>query len=497
MKYIIAIDQGTTSSRVIIYDQNLVVVGTGQEEFHQYFPQASWVEHDLGEIWTSVKHSLEKAIQEASKVGFGVDKVAAIGITNQRETFGLWDRKSSEPCGKAIVWQCRRSSAICENLKKKKLAKKLSQITGLVADPYFSGTKLKWWLDSNKEIKKRAQAGELAFGTIDTFLIWKLSAGESHATDVSNASRTLMMDLAKCTWSKEALKILGIPLSLLPEIKSSNAEFGRTKNLGILPDGIPITGVLGDQQAALFGQACFKAGESKVTYGTGAFLLINTESKIKRSKNALSTVAWKIGNKTSYALEGSVFIAGAAVQWFRDGMGLVQSSSEIEALAETVPDSDGVYFIPALSGLGSPYWVPEARGQLGGLTRRSSKGHVARACLEGIAHSVADQFEGMIQDAKVKLKSIRADGGASRNAILLKTQADLLQVSVLRPVDIESTSRGAASMAALGVGLVTSLDELKSKNPVAFESRPVLKKSVAQGLRKIWKKRVKLCIEAA
>lgn len=494
-KYILAIDQGTTSSRAIVYNENLEIVGTGQQIFPQHFPSPSWVEHDLDDIWHSVEVSIKSAIASVRDSGFDVQKIVGIGITNQRETFGVWERATSRPVGRAIVWQCRRSANICDRLKKTSAAKTLETLSGLKVDPYFSGTKLKWMLDEDKDLRARAKAGELAFGTMDTFLLWKLSSGDVHATDVSNASRTLLMDIKTLKWSDKALKILGIPQSLLPEIKDSDAVFGVTRGLGYLPDKIPICGILGDQQAALFGQACFVPGEAKITYGTGAFFLLNTGTKICRTKAGVSTVAWRVQGKTTYALEGSVFIAGAAVQWLRDGLKLFQNSSDIENLAKEASDNDGVFFIPALSGLGAPYWEANARGLIGGLTRRSTKAHVARACLEGIAHSIGDTFEQLVRDSSKKLLRLKVDGGASLNGLLLQAQADYLQSKIQRPRDIESTARGAASLAALSIGLVSKMTELESKNPVVHDVAPQMKKSQVLAERKLWQKRVKALVE--
>jgi glycerol kinase len=495
MRYVLAIDQGTTSSRCVIYNERLEVVGQGQEAFPQHFPKADWVEHDLGEIWTSVERATRSALASVPQTDFHPSKIVAIGITNQRETFGLWDKKTHQPAGPAIVWQCRRSAEICAKLGKTAAGRKLAALTGLVLDPYFSGTKLHWWLSRSADVARRAKAGELAFGTIDTFLIWKLTGGASHVTDVTNASRTLLMDLKTRRWSPHALKTLKVPASILPDILDSNAPFGVTRGLGFLPEGIPICGVLGDQQAALFGQACFKPGEAKVTYGTGAFLLLNTGPRIRKTKNGVSTVAWSIDGKAVYALESSVFIAGAAVQWLRDGLKLIGRSSDMEALARQVPDSDGVYFIPALSGLGAPHWAPHARGVIGGLTRRTQQGHVARATLEGIAASVGDSFDGLARDAGSRIKSLRADGGAAANDLLLQSQADYLQVRIERPRDLESTARGAASMAALGSGLITGLGSLKEANPVEKSVAPSLSSKKARELKQIWSRRVKALIQ--
>ena len=485
MKYVLSIDQGTTSSRVIIYNSQFEKVGVGQKTFQQYFPQPGFVEHDAEEIWQSVLTSLQEAIKNVKDPEFSVKKIAAIGITNQRETFVLWDKKTSQPLGKAIVWQDRRSSDFCHKLKKNKAGKKIESLTGLVLDPYFSGSKL------SLALKQIPQKQDIAFGNIDTFLLWKLTAGAAHATDVSNASRTLLMNLKSLSWDPFILKNLKIPSHILPEIKDSDAEFGKTKNLKIIPDGIPINGILGDQQAALFGQSCFDAGDSKITYGTGAFMLTNVGPKILRSKGALSTVAWKQGGKCLYALETSVFIAGAAVQWLRDGLKIFDQSSKIEGLANEVKSSEGVFFIPALSGLGSPYWVPEARGLIGGLTRGSTQAHVARACLEGIAHSVADTFESLSQ--KKNSSIIRVDGGASQNNLLMSYQASLLQKTLERPKDVETTARGAAMMAALGAKLVT-LAELKKQKDTDMKYSPSIKAKEAQKAKALWTQRVKALI---
>ena len=493
MRYLIAIDQGTTSSRSLVYNERFEVVGMGQQSFPQHYPKPGWVEHDLWEIWHSVEASLKEAIKAATVAdpGFDVQKIGALGITNQRETFGLWDRSSGEPLARAIVWQCRRSATICEKLKKSASGKKLPGITGLVLDPYFSGTKLKWALDNNATWRRRAQKGEVAFGTMDTYLIWKLSAGRAHVTDISNASRTLLMDLKKGEWSTTCLKTLGIPRSLLPKILDSDAFFGETQGLSFLPDGIPIHGVLGDQQAALFGQECFTPGEAKVTYGTGAFLLLNTGNKIRRTQSGLSTVAWRLRGKTTYALEGSVFIAGAAVQWLRDGINLVQKSGEIEGLARQVEDTDGVFMIPALTGLGSPYWVPQARGIIGGITRGTKKAHIARACLEAIASSVAELFENLQKDSGLKLRRLRVDGGASQNSLLLRMQSDLTGVIVERPRDVESTARGAVYIAALGAGFISNEKKLAGINPVDVELRAQMSLKNRKEKMNLWKRRIK------
>ena len=497
MKYILAIDQGTTSSRAVVYDENLKVVGLGQKTFPQHFPKADWVEHDLEELWSSVTTAIDLALNSVKSPQFSASRIAAIGITNQRESFGLWERDTGTPTGRAIVWQCKRSADICEKLKKSAIAKQIVNKTGLVIDPYFSGSKLKWLFENVKGLKTRARSGSLAFGTIDTFLIWRLSGGRSHVTDVSNASRTMLMDIQTLQWSPFLLKALDVPEAILPKILDSDALFGHTQDMENLPDGIPIHGVLGDQQAALFGQGCFSAGESKLSYGTGAFLLLNTGEKLKRTKSGVSTVAWTVKGNTSYALEGSVFIAGAAVQWLRDGLKMISKSSEIESLASSVEDSDGVFFVPALSGLGSPYWAPHAKGLIGGLTRRSSQGHLARACLEGIAYSIADLVSGLIEDAGIRLKKLKVDGGASMNEILLQAQADLLQVKIERPLDIESTARGAASMAAVGVGILTLGKELAEKNTPAHTVSPKIKAGDSRQRIETWRRRVKALLAGA
>lgn len=490
MKFILSIDQGTTSSRAVIFDENLNVVSQAQETFAQHFPQSDWVEHDLEEIWQSVRNSIQRAISEVKLQGFKPHFIQAISITNQRETFGLWEKSSQKPLGRAIVWQCRRSQDICRKLKTSGAGARLKSITGLVADPYFSGTKLKWLFDKNPELLKRAKRGEISFGTIDTFLISRLTGGRKHVTDATNASRTLMMDLKTLKWSQQAIKILGIPKEILPEILPSDACFGSTFGLGFLPDGIPLVGVLGDQQAALFGQSCFEKGQAKVTYGTGAFFLMNVGSQPKKSNSGLSTLAWQIGKNKTYAVEGAVFIAGAAVQFLRDGLGLISSSQEVEKLASQVADSDGVFFVPALTGLGSPHWVPNAKGLIGGLTRRSTKAHLARATLEGIAHSISDSFESLQKESGIKLKSLKVDGGAARNPLLLQIQSDQLQVILRRPQDIESTVRGVATLAAFALKWYPSLGALSRLNPIDFETRPKMSAKENKAQRKNWANQV-------
>jgi glycerol kinase len=454
-KYILSIDQGTTGSTVVIVDKQLNLVGKASKEFPQHYPKPGWVEHDPEEIWASVEYTVKAAL-EAAKIT--PDQIAAIGITNQRETTLLWNKKTGAPAHNAIVWQDRRTSAYCAELKAKGLEPTIKEKTGLVLDPYFSATKLRWMLE---EGGLRSRAHELAFGTIDSFLVYRLTDKEVHVTDVSNASRTLLMDLETCAFSDELLMLFGIPRSVLPEIKGNAEVYGKTRGLSFLPDGIPIAGMAGDQQAALFGQACFGQGDAKCTYGTGAFLLANTGDKIVHSKKGLlTTVAWRIGDQTTYALEGSAFIAGAAVQWLRDGLKMIKSASEIEALAKTVESSGDVVFVPAFAGLGSPHWRPEARAAILGMTRDTHAGHIARACLEGIALQIRDLLVGVEVDRFAPISVLKVDGGAAGNNLLMQFQADILGVDCVRPASLETTALGAAFLAGLGVGFFTSLQEI-------------------------------------
>ncbi len=450
-KHLLAIDQGTTGSTAIVVTLEGATLGKKNVEFPQHFPQPAWVEHDAEEIWGSVAEAVLGALA-AAKVD-GAD-IAAIGITNQRETTLVWDRASGRPIHRAIVWQDRRTAATCDRLKAEGATALVRRKTGLVIDAYFSGTKIAWLLDHVDGARARADRGELAFGTIDTFLVSRLTGGAVHATDVTNASRTLLMDLDRLAWDDEMLALFHVPRSVLPTIVPSAGEIGRTKGLSFLPDGVPITGIAGDQQAALFGQACFTEGDAKCTYGTGAFALMNIGSKATASEFGLvTTVAWQIAGKTTYALEGSAFIAGAAVQWLRDGLGLIRSADEIEALAASVPSSDGVAFVPALAGLGAPWWDQAARGMITGLTRGTTKAHLARATLEGIAFEVWDLLDAMTKDAKRGLNTLKVDGGAARNDLLVQFQSDIAKVEVARPTEVESTGRGAAMLAGVGAGL--------------------------------------------
>lgn len=458
--FIMAIDQGTTSSRTCIINQAGGLVAEAREAFKQIFPKPGWVEHDPEDIWHTTQRSMRMALEKAGLKG---SQIRAIGITNQRETVMVWDRKSGKAIYNAIVWQCRRTQDLCEKLKKNKKEKMITAKTGLVLDPYFSGTKIQWILKNVSGAMKKARAGDVVAGTVDTYLLWRLTGGQSHKTDVSNASRTMLMNIHTGWWDEELLKLFSIPESLLPEICPSNADFGRTLGLGFMPDGIPITGIVGDQQAALFGQACYEIGESKCTFGTGSFLLLNTGKKAVKSKNKLlTTVAWKLKDEEmTYALEGGAFVCGAAVQWLRDGLGLIQNSAEVESLAKTVDDTQGVEFVPALTGLGAPHWKPEARGVICGLTRGSTKAHIARATLEAMALQNVDILVTMQKDLGKKLKSIRVDGGAAANDLLMQMQADYCGVNVVRPENLETTALGAAFMAGLGSGFWKDIKEIK------------------------------------
>ena len=451
-KHLLAIDQGTTGSTAIVVTLEGETLGKKNVEFAQHFPQPGWVEHDPEAIWTSVGAAVGGAIAEA---GIDAKDIAAIGITNQRETTLVWDRATGKPIFNAIVWQDRRTAAECDRLKATGAEALVRDRTGLVIDAYFSGTKVAWILDhADPRARERAEKGELAFGTIDTFLIHRLTSGAVHATDVTNASRTLLMDLAKLAWDDEMLAMFKVPRAVLPKIVPSAGHVATTRGAGFLPDGIPITGIAGDQQAALFGQACFAEGDVKCTYGTGAFALMNVGATPTKSKHGLvTTVAWQIDGKTTYALEGSAFIAGAAVQWLRDGLGIVKTAADIEALARKVESSEGVAFVPALAGLGAPYWDQGARGTITGITRGTTAAHIARATLEGIAFEVWDLVHAMTADAGRPLNSMKIDGGASRNDLLAQFQADVAAVEVVRPIEIESTGRGAAMLAGVGAGL--------------------------------------------
>ena len=449
MKAVLAFDQGTTSSRAIAFGRDGRILGTAQQEFRQIFPQPGWVEHDAEEIWRTQRDVASQALAAA---GLSAADVSAVGITNQRETTVLWDRRTGRPVAPAIVWQDRRTASRCDALRQAGHEPRFASKTGLLLDAYFSGTKLAWLLDNVPGARERARRGELAFGTIDAWLVWQLSGGSVHATDASNASRTLLFNIHTLDWDDELLGLLDIPREVLPKVVPSSEIVARTACEG-LPDGLAVAGIAGDQQAALFGQACHRPGMAKNTYGTGCFLLMNTGEKPAASRNRLlTTVAWRRGGRTSYALEGSVFIAGAAIQWLRDGLGIIARAPDIDALAASVPDAGGVYFVPALSGLGAPYWDPHARGTIVGITRGTTKAHLARATLESIAFQSAELIEAMAADSGIPLTELRVDGGATASNLLMQMQADLLGVPVVRPRVTETTALGAAYLAGLATG---------------------------------------------
>ena len=457
MPVILALDQGTTSSRAIVFDRSGSIVSVAQREFRQIFPQAGWVEHDPEEIWTTQLAVAREALERA---GLSAKDVAAIGITNQRETTVVWDRATGAPVYNASVWQDRRTAGFCDSVKAAGLGPGIQLKTGLVIDAYFSGSKLRWILDHVPGARERAERGELAFGTIDSWLIWKLTEGRLHATDASNASRTMLYDIVTGEWDDELLGWLGVPRAVLPEVRASSEVIGHTAP-GLFGAALPIAGVAGDQQAALFGQQCFERGLAKNTYGTGCFMLMNVGREAAASKHQLvSTVAWRAGGQTDYALEGSVFVGGAVVQWLRDGLNVIGSSAEVEAMAASVPDAGGVYLVPAFAGLGAPYWDQYARGLIVGITRGTTKAHLARAALEGIAFQVADVLDVMKADSGITLGELRVDGGAAANALLMQFQADILGVPVARPKVIETTALGAAFLAGLGAGFWASPAEL-------------------------------------
>jgi len=468
-KYILALDQGTSSSRAIVFDHDGNICSTAQQEFTQYFPQPGWVEHDPMEIWASEAAVIAEAI---SKIGINGLDIAAIGITNQRETTIVWDAETGAPICNAIVWQDRRTSAFCDSLKDRGLVDTIREKTGLIIDAYFSGTKIKWILDHVEGAREKAEAGKLRFGTVDSWLVWQLTRGEVHVTDVSNASRTMLFNINTLEWDQELLDLLEIPRSMMPSVRSSSEVYGYTKTT-IFAHEVPIAGMAGDQQAALFGQMCTEPGAVKNTYGTGCFLLMNTgEKPILSRNNLLTTVAWKIGDKVNYALEGSIFVGGSVVQWLRDGLGIIRSSSEVEALAASVPDNGGVYFVPALTGMGAPYWDQYAHGVICGITRGTSAAHIARAALEGIAFQTMDIVRAMEKDADVKLAELKVDGGASRNNLMMQFQADVLNTSVIRPQVTETTAMGACYLAGLAVGYWSSLDEIKAQWQVERKFTP-------------------------
>ena len=459
-KYILALDQGTSSSRAIVFDHEGNICSVAQQEFTQYFPRPGWVEHNPMEIWSSEAAVIAEAI---TRLGVNGKDLAAIGITNQRETTIVWDAETGAPVYNAIVWQDRRTSALCDELKEKGLVETIREKTGLIIDAYFSGTKIKWILDNVPGAREKAQAGKLRFGTVDSWLVWQLTRGEVHITDVSNASRTMLFNINTLEWDSQLLELLDVPLSMMPAVKSSSEVYGHTKTT-IFAHEVPIAGIAGDQQAALFGQMCTEPGAVKNTYGTGCFLLMNTGTRpILSRNNLLTTVAWKIGETVNYALEGSIFVGGSVVQWLRDGLGVIRSSSEIEALAASVPDNGGVYFVPALTGMGAPYWDQYAHGVICGITRGTTTAHIARAALEGIAFQTMDIVNAMEKDAGVPLAELKVDGGASRNNLMMQFQADILGANVVRPVITETTAMGACYLAGLAVGYWQSLEEIKAQ----------------------------------
>ncbi|MBL7739216.1 MAG: glycerol kinase GlpK [Chitinophagaceae bacterium] len=492
--YILALDQGTTSSRSMLFDKQGNIISVAQKEFKQIFPQPGWVEHDAEEIWSTQYGTMAEA---AAKANITMRQVAGIGITNQRETTVVWERKTGKPIYNAIVWQDRRTASYCDELKAAGHAQSIQERTGLIIDAYFSATKLKWILDNVAGAGQKAANGELAFGTIDTWLCWKLSGGQLHVTDVSNASRTMLLNIHSCEWDKELLKLFDIPESLLPEVKPSSKIYGSTGSF--VPDSrIPIAGIAGDQQAALFGQMCTQPGMVKNTYGTGCFMLMNTGEKAIASKNnLLTTVAWKINDKVEYALEGSVFIAGAVVQWLRDELKIIRKSAEVEKLSQQVKDTDGVYIVPAFAGLGAPHWNPYARGTIFGLTRGSSNAHIARAALDSIAYQTYDVLKAMEADAGIQIKELRVDGGATVNNQLMQFQSDILSCKVVRPTITETTALGAAYLAGLAVGYWKSIDEIQQQWQVEKSFTPSMADTKREELVHGWQRAVKAAVSWA
>lgn len=489
-KYIIALDQGTTSSRAIVFDSEQKIVGVAQKEFRQIYPKEGWVEHDPMEIWSSQSGVLAEVI---ARTGISQHDIIGLGITNQRETTIVWDKHTGKPVYNAIVWQCRRTAKICDELKKiAGLEEYVRENTGLLIDAYFSGTKIKWILDNVEGAREKAEKGDLLFGTVDTWLIWKLTNGKVHATDYTNASRTMIYNIKNLEWDEKLLKVLGIPKSMLPEVKDSSGTFGYANLGGKGGHRIPIAGVAGDQQAALFGQACFNTGDSKNTYGTGCFLLMNTGEKIVRSRNGLvTTIAIGLDGKVQYALEGSIFIGGASVQWLRDELKLVSEARDTEYFARKVKDNGGVYVVPAFVGLGAPYWDMYARGAILGLTRGANKNHIIRATLESIAYQTRDVLEAMQEDSGIKLNELKVDGGAAANDFLMEFQADILDAQVRRPVTLETTALGAAYLAGLAVGFWESKDEITSQWKLDKEFLPNMSTEERNEKYKGWKKAVK------
>lgn len=487
-QYILAFDQGTTSSRAIVFDRNGNIKAVAQKEFTQLFPEPGWVEHDANEIWST---QLGVAAEAVTKAGLSVKAIAAIGITNQRETTLLWDRQTGQPVYNAIVWQDRRTAHYCDTLKEQGHQPMIQQKTGLVIDAYFSASKIKWILDNVKGVREKAEKGQLCFGTIDSWLLWKLTNGQLHATDITNACRTQLFNIHTLSWDEELLSLFTIPLSLLPEVRSSSEIYGYTQNI-LTAHNIPIAGIAGDQQAALFGQLCTEPGMVKNTYGTGCFMLMNTGNQpVTSYNNLLTTIAWQINGQTSYALEGSVFIAGAVVQWLRDGLHLIRSSAEIESMAQLVENSGGVYLVPAFAGLGAPYWNQHARGTIVGLTRGTTGAHLARAALESIAYQTMDVVNAMQADAHMTLKELRVDGGATSNNLLMQFQSDILHAPVIRPRITETTALGAAYLAGLATGYWSSLEEIQQQWQVDRAFQPSISEAKKETLAREWHRAIR------
>ena len=487
-QYILALDQGTSSSRAIVFDETGATCAVAQKEFRQIFPRSGWVEHDPHEIWSSQASVIAEAITTLDINGLNI---AGIGITNQRETTIVWDSDTEEPIYNAIVWQDRRTSDYCDKLKSEGVTEMIRRKTGLIIDAYFSATKIKWILDNVPGASERANKGKLLFGTVDTWLIWRLTRGEVHVTDVSNASRTMLFNINTLQWDDELLKMFDIPRSMMPEVRSSSEIYGHTKTT-ICAHKVPIAGIAGDQQAALFGQMCIEPGMVKNTYGTGCFLLMNSGDKpIISQNNLITTVAWKIGDKVNYALEGSIFVGGSVVQWLRDGLGVIKSSSEVEELASRVPDTNGVYFVPALTGLGAPWWDQYARGTIVGISRGTNTAHIARAALEGIAFQTMDITAAMSRDAGLPLRELKVDGGASRNNLLMQFQADILGTRVIRPRVVETTALGAAYLAGLAVGYWSSVEQIRKQWHVDRIFEPTWDETAISKARDGWEDAVK------
>lgn len=485
--YILSLDQGTTSSRAIIFDQSGSVIAVAQKEFRQIFPQPGWVEHDPGEIWST---QLGVAAEAISKAGLSTENIAAIGITNQRETTVVWERATGKPIYNAIVWQDRRTAAFCDELKAQRKAQLIKEKTGLILDAYFSATKVKWILDNVAGARERANRGELCFGTIDTWLVWNLTRGKVHITDVSNASRTMLLNIHTLQWDGELEKIFDVPGNMLPEVRSSSEIYGETQNI-LTAHNIPIAGIAGDQQSALFGQMCTRPGMVKNTYGTGCFMLMNTgEKAVPSQNNLLTTVAWKVNGITHYALEGSVFIAGAVVQWLRDGLNLIKTATEVESLALKVSSSEGVYVVPAFAGLGAPYWNQHARGTIVGMTRGTTAAHIARASLESIAFQTMDVLKAMEADSAIAIKELRVDGGATANNLLMQFQSDMLNTRVIRPRIIETTALGAAYLAGLATGYWKNMEEIQEQWQVQQIFEPAINEEERENLAAGWKRAV-------